>query len=114
MQVDGFTPEKRKRSVSWTPFIMGCLPHLAAWSIVGTYFFYGVANGDPPKFVWAIIFILFTLDASFALVQYLQFKQVKFLRGLYKAEFAYIVLSLTAKQLLAWIQYGGSQSLGEE
>ena len=89
----------------------GFVPHLAAWSVVACHFFKGVSDGDPPAFVWAIIFILFSLDACFALVQFLQFKRVKCLRGFARAEFAYIILSLTAKQLLAWIEFGGAQSL---
>ena len=63
------------------------------------------------QFVWAIIFILFFLDLLFAVVQFLQFKQARFFRGFARAEFAYIILSLTSKQLLAWIEFGGTQSL---
>lgn len=95
-----------------------------------SYFFDGVSNGDPPSFVWAIIFILFTLDSTFAINMYLQQKEVRKLRAgnrqqlkilassylitiisaqigkwqdyIY-GEYAYIVLSLSAKFLLAWI-----------
>lgn len=101
-------PQKR---VDWTPFLMGCVAHLFAWSLVLCHFFQVVSNGDPPAFVWAIIFILFFLDAAFAVVQFLQFKRV--LQGFARAEFAYIILSLTSKQLLAWIEYGGTQSLNQ-
>jgi hypothetical protein len=100
--------------IDWTPFIFGFVPHIAAWAITTCYFFHGVSNGDPPGFVWAIIFIVFFLDLAFAIVQFLQFKRVKCVTGFGKAEFAYIVLSLTSKQLLAWIQFGGSQSLKAE
>jgi hypothetical protein len=102
-------PRYQSQSVDWTPFIMGCIPHLFAWSLVACHFFETVSNGDPPKFVWAIIFILFFLDALFAVVQVLQFSGR--IKGFAQAEFAYIILSLTSKQLLAWIQFGGTQSL---
>jgi hypothetical protein len=93
---------------------IGFVPHIGAWSIILCYFFQGVSNGDPPGFVWAIICILFFLDLTLALVQFAQFKRVKFVTGFGKAELSYIVLSLTAKQLLAWIEFGSSQSLKPE
>ena len=52
------------------PFWMGFIPHVANWGIICSYFFYGVSNGSPPAFVWAIIFILFFLDITFAVNQY--------------------------------------------
>jgi hypothetical protein len=92
------------RSVSFTPFFLGCVPHLFAWSIILCYFFVNATRGSPPGFVWAIIVVEFSLDALFAVNQWLQFRQVKGWRGFAKGEFWYIVLSLTAKQLLAWIK----------
>eukprot|EP00045_Choanoeca_perplexa_P005664 m.47610 g.47610 ORF g.47610 m.47610 type:complete len:274 (-) comp13237_c1_seq1:477-1298(-) len=93
------------------PFWFGCVPHLANWGLIMSYFFYGVSEGDPPGFVWAIIFILFIVDATFAINQYWQQKEKgKFSSYLY-GEMAFIILSLTAKQLLAWINYGGTNSL---
>eukprot|EP00730_Choanoeca_flexa_P017102 TRINITY_DN8194_c0_g1_i1.p1 TRINITY_DN8194_c0_g1~~TRINITY_DN8194_c0_g1_i1.p1 ORF type:complete len:218 (+),score=44.14 TRINITY_DN8194_c0_g1_i1:85-738(+) len=93
------------------PFWLGCIPHLANWGLIASHFFYGVANGDPPGFVWAIIFILFSVDATFAINQYWQqLEKGKWSSYIY-GEMAFIVLSLTAKQLLAWINYGGTNSL---
>lgn len=86
-------PDASKARVDWTPFLFGFIPHIAAWSIVACHFFRNVAEGgDTPGFVWAIIFILFILDGMFALVQFLQFRQVKLLRGFARAEFFYIIL----------------------
>ncbi len=39
--------------------------------------------------------------------------QVKGWRGFAQAEFWYIMLSLTAKQLLAWINYGGTRRFAD-
>ena len=90
-------PDVGKARIDWTPFIFGFIPHIAAWSIVACHFFRNVKEGDDtPGFVWAIIFILFILDGMFALVQFLQFKQVKFLRGFARAEFFYIILRYVA------------------
>jgi hypothetical protein len=72
------------------------------------YFAVGVKSGSPPKWVYAIIVIVFLIDLTFAINQWLQFKQARAWRGFAKAEFFYIILSLSSKQLLAWINYGGT------
>jgi len=58
-----------------------------------------------------IIIILFVLDLLFAVNQFLQFSCVRGWRGFARAEFNFILLSLTSKQLLAWIEFGGTKSL---
>jgi len=92
-------------------FWLGCVPHLFSWAIVMSYFFHGVSNGDPPGFVWAIIFILFILDSTFAIAMYLQQKEIGKWKDYIYGEYTYIILSLSAKLLLAWINYGGTNSL---
>lgn len=120
------------------------------------YFFVGVSRGSPPAFVWAIIFILFILDITFAVNQYYQqqvcdvaltwffvsvapliFSRMSicelFLISLFvfslfhrrllteqekgkwadylHGEYVFCVLSLVAKQLLAWLNFGGAKAL---
>lgn len=89
---------------------MGFVPHAASWSIIACHFFRSTIEGDPPTFVWSIIFFLFILDFVFAVVQFLQFTRDKVMKGFLRAEFAYIMLSIVSKQLLAWINFGGAQS----
>ena len=67
----------------------------------------------PPRRVYAIIVIVFLIDLTFAINQWLQFKQVRAWKGFAKAEFFYIILSLSSKQLLAWINYGGTARFSE-
>lgn len=74
----------------------------------------GQVNGSPPAFVWAIIFILFGLDATFAVVQYLQQKEIGRFKNYLHGEYAFIILSFTSKQLLAWINYGGTNALNND
>lgn len=62
----------------------------------------------------AIIIILFVLDGSFALNMYLQLKEIGPFSDYLYGEMGYIILSLTAKQLLAWINFGGTESLNED
>jgi hypothetical protein len=83
-------------------FYYGFIPHLASWGIVATYFFHGVTNGDPPNFVWAIIFVLFFTDGTFAINMYLQQKEIGPWSSYYYGEVAFCVLSLVAKSILAW------------
>eukprot|EP00299_Pterocystis_sp_00344_P016964 c8515_g1_i1.p1 GENE.c8515_g1_i1~~c8515_g1_i1.p1 ORF type:complete len:296 (-),score=56.89 c8515_g1_i1:49-858(-) len=95
------------------PFWFGCVPHVFGWVIIAHHFFYGVSTGDPPAFVWAIIFILFVLDATFAVNMWLQQKEIGPWRNYIFGEVMFCVLSLTAKQLLAWINFGGTFSIKE-
>ena len=106
-----FGGSSAKASVSWTPFWLGFIPHMVSWAVVICYFAVSVKNGSPPKWVYAIIVIVFLIDLTFAINQWLQFKMVKAWRGFGKAEFFYIILSLSSKQLLAWINYGGTNRL---
>ncbi len=106
-----FGSGEAKRPVSWAPFWLGFIPHLASWAVVICYFAVSVKRGSPPKWVYAIIVIVFLIDLTFAINQWLQFKAVRAWRGFAKAEFFYIILSLTSKQLLAWINYGGTNRL---
>lgn len=101
------TPEKK----SLLPFWYGCIPHIFGWTIICCHFFYAVSKGDPPGFVWAIIFILLILDSTFAINMYLQQKEIGKWRDYYYGELGFMVLSFTAKQLLAWLNYGGTRSL---
>ncbi len=100
------TSERPK--VNFTPFWLGFIPHMVSWAIVICYFTVSVKRGSPPKWVYAIIIVVFLLDLTFAINQYLQFKQVKFLQGFGRAELFYIILSITSKQLLAWLNWGGT------
>ncbi|KAL4858912.1 hypothetical protein ACK3TF_001284 [Chlorella vulgaris] len=97
------------QGMDWAPFWMGCWPFLAAELVTGCYFFQAVSNGSPPGFVWILFFILLVLYLLFAVNQALQFRQVRGWRGFAQAEWWYIILSLTSKQLLAWITYGGTK-----
>lgn len=108
---DGDGPQK---PVNYRPFLVGWIPHMFGWSIILCFFFVGVSQGDPPGFVWAIIFILFILDLSFPINQYLQQAGIgpwgKYVYG----EVAFCVLSLVSKQLLAWLNFGGTAALNSD
>jgi hypothetical protein len=92
---------------NWYPFFVSWLAHLASWLIIFNYFFVAVSQGNPPGFVWSIIFILFLLDGTFALLFTLQWLKIGRFSDYVVGEKGFILLSFTAKALLAWINYGG-------
>lgn len=90
---------------NWYPFITAWIPHLASWSVIFCYFFVAVSRSNPPGFVWAIVFVLFFLDGTFALLFYMQWGKIWIFRDYVKGEIGFILLSFTSKTLLAWINY---------
>jgi hypothetical protein len=95
--------------VRWYLYWLGFIPHFFSWTVVIAYFFYALSNGDPPNFVYAIIFIIFFLDLSFAVVLGLQWSGRSCFRKYVNGEIAFIILSFTSKNLLAWINFFGGQ-----
>ncbi len=95
--------------IRWYLYWMGFIPHFFSWTVVVGYFFYTLSIGDPPSFVYAIIFIIFFLDLSFAIVLGLQWKATCCFRKYINGEIAFIILSFTSKNLLAWINFFGGQ-----
>ena len=93
--------------VRWYSFWIGFIPHFFAWGVIFLYFFETVSRGDPPDFVWSIIFIIFFLDATFAIVLGLQWLGKGIFRNYINGEIAFIILSFTSKNLLAWINFQG-------
>lgn len=94
--------------VRWYIFWIGFIPHFFSWSVVAGYFFFSLSLGDPPAFVYAIIGIIFILDLSFAVVLGLQWQGKRCFRPYVNGEIAFIVLSFTSKNLLAWINFFGA------
>lgn len=90
---------------NWFPFLAAWIPHLASWSVIFCYFFVGVTRASAPAFVWAIVFILFILDGTFALLFYMQWGKKWIFRNYVNGEIGFIMLSFTSKTLLAWINY---------
>lgn len=99
-----------QKEIRWYLFWLGFIPHFFSWTVIFGYFFYALSNGDPPAFVYAIIFIIFFLDLTFAVVLGLQWKACCCFRRYISGEIAFIILSFTSKNLLAWINFfGGSR-----
>ena len=95
---------KDRADYVWAPFVMGFLPWAAQWAVIFSHFHNA---GSPPEWVIWLIVLEICLDASFAAVMWNSQTGMPFAR----VEMWYVFLSLFAKQLLAWINFGGSRSV---
>jgi hypothetical protein len=86
----------------WLSFLFGCFAGAVPWIAIFVYLWAPGVNASPPGFVYGIFVSLFAFFNIFALNMVLQYKQVGPWRDYLFGEKAYIVLSLTAKSLLAW------------
>jgi hypothetical protein len=87
------------------PFWFGTIAGATPWVAIVVNF---VGAEEVPTFVFGIFVSLFVFFSSFALNQWLQYREVGPWRSYAFGEKAYLVLSLTAKSALAWQIFGGS------
>jgi hypothetical protein len=87
------------------PFWFGCAAGAAPWVAIGYNL---IAAEEVPGFVVGIFVSLFVCFNSFALNQWLQYRQVGRWRSYAFGERAYLALSLVAKSALAWQIFAGS------
>jgi hypothetical protein len=94
-----------RSTVTMKPFWFGCIAGIAPWVAIG----YNLAVADEvPGFVVVIFVSLFLFFNSFAVNQWLQYREVGPWRSYAFGEKAYLVLSLVAKSALAWQIFAGS------
>ncbi len=87
------------------PFWFGCIAGAAPWVAISLNI---VGSKTVPGFVYGIFISLFVFFMSFALNQYMQYREVGPWRSYAFGEKVYLVLSLGAKSALAWQIFGGS------
>jgi hypothetical protein len=94
----------------WSGFIYGCIAGFIPWIVIFVYFAGSINSGDakPPAFVYAIIPILFVFFNIFAINMVLQYKKVGRWADYLFGERVYIILSLAAKTVLAWLIFAGT------
>lgn len=83
----------------WSAFWFSSAVSLAPWIIISLF----LAHATPPAFVYVIVIVQFVLFFSFAANMGLQYKQVGKWKDYIYGEYAYIILSIVAKSLLAWL-----------
>jgi len=87
---------------SWLPFWFGSFAGIIPWIAIVIYVIAPGITVSPPGFVYGIIASLFVFFNCFAVNMVLQYKKVGHWRDYLFGEKIYIILSLTAKALLAW------------
>ncbi len=98
----------KKEKLKWGPFIWGSIAGIAPWIAILLYMF-GNANFDRvPWFVWAIVGTYFVAFNTFPINMILQYKGVGKWKDYLYGERTYIVLSLVAKSILAWLVLFGA------
>lgn len=99
-----------KDKVNWGPFVWGTIAGLAPWIAILFYMTGASAEvtAETPWFVWAIVVTYFIAFNTFPINMILQYmKKGKWQNYMY-GERGYIVLSLVAKTVLAWLVFAGA------
>lgn len=86
----------------WLPFRFGSYAGVIPWIAIAIYTWAPGLSASPPGFVYGIVASLFIFFNCFAVNMVLQYKKVGPWRDYLYGERVYILLSLTAKALLAW------------
>lgn len=99
---------QNKSKVNWGPFVWGSLAGIGPWLVIFLYMF-GTGNFDMiPWFVWAIVITYFITFNTFPINMVLQYKKVGKWQDYLYGERVYIILSLVAKSILAWLVLFGA------
>lgn len=113
MNLFGIVMERHNQTTSktdWISFIFGCIAGIIPWIVIMLYFLGAInsSGAKPPAFVYAIIPTIFVFFNIFALNMFLQYKKVGAWKNYLVGERVYIILSLVAKTLLAWMIFSGT------
>jgi len=97
-------------SGNFLPFVLGSMAGVVPWVVILIYFLSpgSASTVEPPAFVYGIIISLFLFFNTFAINQWLQYRQVGPWRDYLYGERVYITLSLVAKTALAWQVFSGA------
>ncbi|HSK67884.1 MAG TPA: heliorhodopsin HeR [Candidatus Limnocylindria bacterium] len=99
---------QKREKTSWIAFWFGTFAGLVPWVVV---FLYAFGNSDlsrVPWFVYAIFGSYFVFFNLFPVNMVLQYKKIGRWRDYLYGERGYIVLSLVAKSVLAWLAFAGA------
>jgi hypothetical protein len=99
---------KDKKNLKWGPFIWGSFAGIAPWVVIFLYMFGTGANPSAPWFVWAIVGTYFVAFNAFPINMVLQYLKVGKWKDYLYGERTYIILSLVAKSILAWLVLFGA------
>lgn len=99
---------KSSEKVNWGPFVWGAIAGIAPWIAILLYLFGNGNFGQVPWFVWTIVGTYFVAFNTFPINMVLQYKKIGKWKNYIYGERTYIVLSLVAKSILAWLVLFGA------
>ena len=103
MEIHNQTTKKTRWLAFWIGSFIGIFP----WVIILLYLFGNGNFAEIPWFVWAISGTYFTLFWTFPINMILQYRKRGKFQDYRFGERGYIILSLVAKTLLAWLVFAG-------
>ncbi|MHB1485575.1 MAG: heliorhodopsin HeR [Saccharofermentanales bacterium] len=95
------------QKTSWSAFIFGSLAGIGPWIVIVMYAFGNSDLSKVPWFVYAIFGSYFVFFNLFPINMVLQYKKIGKWRNYIYGERAYVILSLVAKSVLAWLVFAG-------
>jgi hypothetical protein len=97
-----------KTNVNWGSFILGSVIGFAPWALLAIYLLGSPNLEYVPNIVWVTVAAYFILFNAFPVNMYLQYKKIGKWKDYLYGEKSYIVLSLVAKTILAWLVFFGA------
>lgn len=98
----------KAEKVKWGAFIYGSFAGIAPWVVILLYMFGNGNFSQVPWFVWAIVGTYFVAFNTFPINMVLQYLKVGKWKDYLYGERVYIILSLVAKSILAWLVLFGA------
>jgi len=99
---------QKTEKTGWSPFIMGCFAGAFPWGIILLHFLGSGEFSEIPWFVYAIFGSYLVFFNLFPINMVLQYKKIGKWKDYIFGERGYIILSLTAKTVLAWLVFAGT------
>lgn len=99
---------KEGEKLNWGPFIWGSIAGLAPWAAIIIYMVGASDLSQVPWFVWAIVGTYFVAFNTFPINMILQYLKIGKWKDYLYGERVYIILSLVAKTILAWLVLFGA------
>jgi hypothetical protein len=97
------------KKTDWSPYLLGCVSGFTPWVVTAAYFIAALSSAEtkPPTFVYLTLVIYFIMFNTFSINMILQYKGISKWKDYLFGERVYIILSLVAKSILAWLVFIG-------
>jgi hypothetical protein len=99
---------RKTEKTRWAPFIIGCFAGAVPWAVILMHFLGSGEFSEIPWFVYVIFGSYFVFFNLFPINMALQYRGKGKWKDYLFGERIYIILSLTAKTVLAWFVFAGT------